>query len=134
MLKTTKTSYYSNLDIKKFTDSKTLWKTIIPLFTKRPLKGDKINLIEDGKNISNATELCNIFDVFFSKIIPELNITKKYHSFLNDMDSDSDLSVLNAFENHTSIKNIRSKKFNSTFSFENTCTDVVIMKVISNLN
>ena len=49
------------------------------------------------------------------------------------MDSDSVLSVLKAFENHPSIKNIKSKKFNSTFSFENTYTDVV-MKVINNLN
>ena len=52
---------------------------------------------------------------------------------MNDMDSDSVLSVLKAFENHPSIKNIKSKKFNSTFSFENTYTDVV-MKVINNLN
>ena len=49
------------------------------------------------------------------------------------MDSDSILSVLNAFKNHASINNIKSKKLNSTFSFENTYTDVV-MKVINNLN
>ena len=49
------------------------------------------------------------------------------------MDSDSVLSVLSTFENHTGIKNIKSKKFNSTFSFKNTYTDVV-MKVINNLN
>ena len=70
---------------------------------------------------------------FFSNIISKLNIPKKYHCFMNDIDSDSVLSVLNAFENHTSVKNIKSKKFNSTFSFENTYTDVV-MKVINNLN
>ena len=49
------------------------------------------------------------------------------------MDSDSVLSVLNAFENYPSIKNIKSKKFNLTFSFESTNADV-IMKVINNLN
>ena len=69
----------------------------------------------------------------FSIIVSELNIPKKYHCFLNDMDSDYVLSVLNAFENHPSIKNIKSKKFNSTFSFENTYSDVV-MKIINNLN
>ena len=97
------------------------------------MKGEKINLIENGKNISNDTELCDIFNGFFSNIIFELNIPKKYQCFLNDMDSDSVLSVLNAFENRPSIKNIKSKKFNSTFSFENTYNDVV-MKVINNLN
>ena len=49
------------------------------------------------------------------------------------MDSDSVLSVLDAFKDHPSIKHIKNKKFNLTFSFENTYTDVV-MKVINNLN
>ena len=133
LLRTTKKSYYSNLDIKKVTDNKTFWKTTIPLFTKRPLKGEKINLSQNGKNISNDTELCDIFNGFFSNIISELNIPKKYQCFLNDMDSDSILSVLSAFKNHPSIKNIKNKKLNSTFSFEKTYTDVV-MKVINNLN
>ena len=42
-------------------------------------------------------------------------------------------SISISFENHPSIKNIKSKKFNSKFSFENTYIDVV-MKVINNLN
>ena len=86
---------------------------MIPLFTKRPLKGEKLN----GKNISNDTELCDIFNGFFSIIISKLNIPKKYQRFLNDMDSDSILSILNAFKNHPSIKNIKIKKLNSTFFF-----------------
>ena len=49
------------------------------------------------------------------------------------MDSASVPSVFKSFENHPSMKNIKSKRFNSTFSFENTYTDVVI-KVINNLN
>ena len=97
------------------------------------MKDEKIDLIENGKNISNDTELHNIYTGFFANIISELNIPKKYHCFLNDMDSDSVVSVLNAFENHPSIKNIKSKKFNSTFSFENTYTDIV-MKVINNFS
>ena len=78
LLRTTKKSYYSNLDIKKVTDNKTFWKTIIPLFTKRPLKDEKINPIENGKNISNDTELCNVFNGFFCIIISKLSIPKKY--------------------------------------------------------
>ena len=45
LLRTTKKSYYSNLDLKIVTDNKTFWKTLIPLFTKRPLNDEKINLI-----------------------------------------------------------------------------------------
>ena len=57
LLRTTKISYYSNLDIKKLQ------------ITKRPLKGEKINLLENDKNISNDTELCNIFNFVFSLIL-----------------------------------------------------------------
>ena len=97
------------------------------------MKGEKINLIENGKNISKDTELCDIFNGFFSNIISEINIPKKYQCYLNNTDSDSVLSVLNAFKNHPSIKNIKSKKFNLTFSLENTYTNEV-MKVINDLN
>ena len=55
----------TSIYIKKATDNKTFWKTITPIFTKRPLKDEKINLTENGKNISNDTELCNIFNLFF---------------------------------------------------------------------
>ena len=109
LLRTTKKLYYSNLDIKKVTHSKTFWKTIIP-FHKKTFERWEINLIENGKNISNDTELCNIYNGFFSNIISELNIPKKYHCFLNHMDSNSVFSFLNAFENHLSIKNIKKKK------------------------
>ena len=51
-------------------------KTVIPLFTERPFKGEKINLTENGKSISNDTELCSIFNGFFSNIISEFNIPK----------------------------------------------------------
>ena len=57
MLRTTIKSYYSNLDKKKVTDSKTFRKKKIPLFTKKALKSERITLIENGKNISNDTEL-----------------------------------------------------------------------------
>ena len=64
LLRITKKSYYSNLDINKVTDNKSFWKTIIPLFTKRSLESEEINFIENGKNISNDTELCDIFNCF----------------------------------------------------------------------
>ena len=69
LLRTIKKSYYSNLDIKKVTDTKTFLENNNPFFTKRPLKVEKIDLIENGKTISNDSELCNIFNGFFSNII-----------------------------------------------------------------
>ena len=47
LLRATKKSHYSNLDIKKVTDNKNFWKTIIPFFTKRPWKGEqKLTLLK----------------------------------------------------------------------------------------
>ena len=48
----------------------------MPLFIKKPWKGEKINLIENRKNISNATELCNISMVFFLILFPNLTYLK----------------------------------------------------------
>ena len=75
----------------------------------------------------------DVFNGFFSNIISKLNIPKKYQCFLNDVDSDLIISVLIVFKIHPSIKNIKSKTLSSTFSFENTYTDVV-MKVMNSLN
>ena len=106
-------------------------KIIIFIFSKRPLKGEKIDHIENGKSISNDTVMSLMF---FSLILsPKLTSLKSIFFFLNDMDSDSVFSVLKTFEDHPSINNIKSKKFNSTFSFKNTYTGLVT-KITNNLN
>ena len=80
LLRNSKKSYYSNLNIKKL--QITIWKTIIPLFTKKNLKGEKINLIENGNNILNNTELCDISSMVFSLILfPNLTSLKSINVF-----------------------------------------------------
>ena len=71
--------------------------------------------------------------VFSLILFPILTSLKRINVFRDDMDADSVLSVLNAFKNHPSIKNMKNKKISSTYSLDNTNTDVV-MKVINNLN
>ena len=41
LLRSTKKSYFNNLDISKINDNRTFWKTIVPLFTKKKLKKQK---------------------------------------------------------------------------------------------
>ena len=43
-------------------------------FEKKTSKSEKINLTEEGKNISDNVELCRIFNNYFSKIISNLKI------------------------------------------------------------
>ena len=55
--KITKNSYFENLDTKKITDSRSFSRTVQPLFTKNSSKGERINLVDDGKTIADDEEL-----------------------------------------------------------------------------
>ena len=51
LLKNTKRTYFNNLDIRKVTDNRTFWKTVVPLFSNKFSKSEKINLTEGNKTI-----------------------------------------------------------------------------------
>ena len=75
LLRSTKKSCFNNLGISKINDNRSLWKTIVPLFSKKKtLKSEKINLNEECKNVSDNAELCRIFYNYFSEIISNLKI------------------------------------------------------------
>ena len=57
-----KKSYFENLDTKKSTDNRSFWRTVLPLFPQNSSKGEKINLIDDSKNINSDEELCETFN------------------------------------------------------------------------
>ena len=89
LLRTTEKSYYSNLGIKKVTDNKTFSKKYF-LFSKKGLWKVKTLTLLKMTKIFQMILNCVISSMdFFSNIISEINIPKKYHCFLNDMDSDS---------------------------------------------
>ena len=46
LLKSTKKSYFENLDTKKITDNRCFWRTFLPLFTQNSSKGEKTNHIQ----------------------------------------------------------------------------------------
>ena len=46
LLKSTKRTYFNNLDIKKVTDNRTFLKTVLPLFSNKFSKSKKTNLTE----------------------------------------------------------------------------------------
>ena len=74
LLKTTKKQYFNNLNTTKVTDNSTFWKTVVPLFTNKPSRGEKVILKEGNKNITNGVELCEVFNTYFSNIVASLNI------------------------------------------------------------
>ena len=59
---------------KKITENRTFWKTVVPLFTNKASRGEKIILNEAEKHISNDKKICTIFNNFFSNVVSDLKI------------------------------------------------------------
>ena len=72
LLRTTKKEYFNNLDTKNIIDNKTFRRTVVPTFSNKNLKSDKIILTEEGKTISDEKELCRTFSTYFANIVSDL--------------------------------------------------------------
>ena len=124
LLKNTKRTYFNNLDIRKVTDNRTFWKTVVPLFSNKFSKSEKINLAKGNKIISNDDELCQFFNKFFSKTVDEIKIPNISNYTLDNTNPLKE--ALRYFEKHPSITNIKSKSFDGNFSFRDTSSSEVI--------
>ena len=89
-------------------------------------------MTEGNKTISNDDELCRVFNNFFSKIVDELKIPN-ISNYKIDNTNDPLKEALRYFENHPSITNIKSKSFDTNFTFRDTSSSEVI-KLIKTLN
>ena len=96
-------------------------------------KVKKINLIDDSKTIASDKELCEIFNQFFSNVLPTLNIPKPKSFSMASDNLDPIMSVIKTFDKHPSKVKIKAKTFHSTFHFRKTSCNVVV-KIISDLN
>ena len=67
-----KITYSNNLDIKKVTDNRTFWKTVVPMFSNKFSRNEKINLTEENEVVSTDSELSRVFDNFSSNAVENL--------------------------------------------------------------
>ena len=67
-----KQQYFSSLDLSLSADNKTFWKTVKPLFSDKISHRDIISLMEDGKTITEDLPVAEIFNNYFSNVIPIL--------------------------------------------------------------
>ena len=81
LLRKTKRSYFESLNTKKITANRTFWKTVVPLFTNKASRGEKIILTEAEKHISDDKKICKIFNNFFSNVVSDLKIPDYYNYF-----------------------------------------------------
>ena len=114
LLRKTKKSYFESLNTKKITDNRTFWKTVVPLFTNKASRGEKIILTEAEKHISDDKKICNIFNNFFSKVVSDLKIPD-YYNYFSQENTCSLSTIIETFEKHPSILNIKKRKLVSVF-------------------
>ena len=74
LLRKTKKSYFESLNTKKITDNRTFWKTVVPLFTNKASRGEKIILTGAEERIPDDKRICKIFNNFFSNVVSYLKI------------------------------------------------------------
>ena len=89
------------MDIKKAPDDRIFWKTVLPLFSTKCLKDNKIILNENEKCASSEDKLCQIFCGYFSKIIFGHQIPSIFKNISNLTGiTDTVNAAINMFQDH----------------------------------
>ena len=68
LLRKAKTSYFESLNTKNITDNRTFWQTVVPLFTKKASKVEKIIFNKAEKHISDDKKICTILIASFQAL------------------------------------------------------------------
>ena len=128
-----KKEFYGNLNTSVLTENRTFWKTVKPFLAEKSKKVSKITLIEDNQIISQDKQIAKIFNEYFISI-PILNMpTNQEFEYSDSPEEDPLLRIIGKYQNHPSIKLIKSKNKSQTFKFRETNIDE-IKKYIENLD
>ena len=128
-----KKELYGNLNTSVLTENITFWKTVKPFLAEKSKKVSKIILIEDNQIISQDKQIAKIFNEYFMNI-PILNMsTNQEFEYSDSPEEDTLLRIIGKYQNHPSIKLIKSKNKSQTFKFRETNIDE-IKKYIENLD
>ena len=114
LLRKTKKNYFTNLNIKDITDSKTFWKTIKPNFNGKGSSSSKIILSEKGSIFNENKNICITMNNYFINITKTLNL--KPYKYPNTVNINE---IISTFDNHISIK--KNKEYfpdASSYNFE----------------
>ncbi len=120
-----KRCFYNQLDISEITDNKKFWKTVKPFISDKSSSKSRITLIEEGKIVSNESEVAETFNNFFVTITESLGIIENENIILDPEGiSDPIEQILFRFSRHPSIQKIRSLNGDTgSFSFKKVSVD-----------
>ena len=100
-----KRDFYNQLDISEVTDNKKFWKTVKPFISDKSSSKSRITLIEEGKIMSNDSEVAETVNNFFVTITDSLGIVENEDIVLPSEDiSDPIDQILCRFSRHPSIQ------------------------------
>ena len=122
LLKKEKKEYYNNLNIKKFNDNKTFWKTIKPFFSDKQKDFQKdFILIDNDEIISNDKLVAEKMNNYFMDVIDSLDIEPFIKIDEGESNSNSIEDIIDMYSNHPSILKIKEHiTINEKFSFKET--------------
>ena len=135
MLEKQRKDYYNNLDHKKVTGSKSFRRTVKPLFSDENSSFSKITLIENKLLLNDDDEkISSTLNDFLSNVVSNLNTPPyKDPSVSPDQFEDPVLKANEKYKYHPSIKAIKEKNLNTSFTFQ-TISRSDIKKEILRLN
>ena len=118
LIRESKIKYFSNLNVKNITDTKTFWKTVGSNFSRKKPINENILLWEKNRLVTDEKSIAKVFNDYFTSIIKHLHIERKEFDSKNVKFSNNAVSsVVNKFQNHPYILKIKSSRTYSSFSF-----------------
>ena len=107
------------------TENRTFWKTVKPFLTDKTNKTSRITLIEEERVISQDHLIVKTFNKYFINI-PIKNMPKNQEYEIFDTSEENPVSsIIKKYQNHTSIKLIKTKNKSKTFRFRKTNTNEI---------
>ena len=130
LLRQTKEKYFNNINVKKVSDNKTLWKSVKPFFSNKGLNSNNILLVEGNEIISDDGKIATIINMYFTNITKHMNLKANKISHREEI-----VNILNTFINHKSVPRIKLANFRSysTLNFSKV-TESEVTKEILNLS
>ena len=136
LLRKAKKNYFNNLKPSVIRDNKKFWKIIKPLFSEKYFNRENVTLDENNEIIEDDAKIAEIFNIFFSNAIKDLNIEFD-QNILNNVEHIEDpiFKAIKKYERHPSIRKINESNLHAieSFNFE-TITEHNILNEINALD
>ena len=85
LLRKSKKQYFSNINVRDVSDSKSSWKSLKPYFSNKGSNSNKITLVENNAIITNDRVISESINKFFINTAKKLNLKLFKNSFDTDI-------------------------------------------------